>query len=141
MDERIILIIITLLFFGCVSDRIYIDSVHSVPQPQFLNTNEPPKQIIIKTNDAEYWGILYPEPANRILKIIKNAEIYSNIRASNEVIISNQDNIIANKDKVIKKTNRQKRRNAWKWFGIVSGASVLSLLLGMIIQAIKGFLA
>lgn len=142
MDERIILILITFLFFGCITrNKVVIPhTVFDLP-PQTLNTNEPPNQIKIKTNDAEYWGILFPEPANRILKIIKNADTFSNIRASNELIISNQDIQIANGKKVIKKTTRQKRRNAWKWVGIVSGASILSLLLGMIIQFFKGFVA
>ncbi len=140
MDERLILILITLLlFFGC-RNRIDIPNPTTNIPPQYFNPDDPPPQLKFTTNDTEYWAIRFPEPANRVLKIVKNFEIYSNIVASNEVIISNQEIQIANGKKIIKKTTRQKRRSAWKWVGIVSGASILSVLLGMIIQFFKGFL-
>ena len=101
MAKRLILIFIIIgLFFSCIK-RAVIENPK--PQPRYLHTGEPKKQEIFYTNGSIYWGILFPGPANRMLKIVKNFEMHSNIRISNEMIISNQQIQIANSQNIIKK--------------------------------------
>jgi len=136
MDAKVILLLLTIV--GC-STRQSIPGNIEPPREQYLDAENMPPQITIYTNGVEYWGLRFPEPATQAANVIKNHALYTNIIASNKLIMLHQATIISNSKVVIKNTKRQRRRSTFKWVAIVGGTGAGAFIVGMIVQFFRGF--